>query len=692
MLRTAITKRIRPAKVAMLLFTAPVTFHKARSSSATCPTVGSFCPTLRPSPSAPISPLTSNLRMVSTTPAVEKAEAGSITGPSWELEYSATTDSQLTADIDEGERLIDVINALADKIKHLVPQAQNITAEQVAENDLIRSLTEMHRNYWNAVVLLRNVYTYGSCASSVDGTDEDAKKLTGQVQVSFSLLKQAFEPAQLILDLCPEHVFHTFLSADELAKDAEYILRHSRKMKDFRLSLSEENMVTTLGVTGHSSWGNMYTDLSAVLSVEVNLPDGTKTMGVASAEAMRDSPDEQIRKASWEGIRNAWLPHRETCAAALNAITGWRLDLYNKRGYESFLTSSLHSNHIQNATLDALFEALDGKTEVGRRAMKIQASALGKAALEPWDLFAPAPVKGDIGRVYSFDEGIELIANAVGEVDKDAGSFVRMMRDKQWIEASRGDKKRPGAYCTGFAKSRTPRVYLSDYNGRAQLLLTLAHELGHAFHSWQMRDLPRPQSSYPMNLAETASIFFETVVGSKLLEQAESAEERFSILWGEAESAQAFLLNIPARYRFEEELNKRRKNGKLSTKEIDEMMAAAWERYYGDALQSTDRVGVFSQSKLHFYLTGISFYNWPYSFGYLFALGVYAEYENGNRDVFAKMYRDLLRDTGRMDAEDVVERHLGGRIDDRRFWEKAIGVSEHKVDMLEKVAAEVAAV
>lgn len=230
---------------------------------------------------------------------------------------------------------------------------------------------------------------------------------------------------------------------------------------------------------------------------------------------------------------------------------------------------------------------------------------------------------------------------------------------------------------------------MSDYNGRAQLLLTLAHELGHAFHFWQMRDLPETQRSYPMNLAETASIFFETVVGNALLEQAETTEEKFSILWGEAESAVTFLLNIPARYRFEEELNIRRKDSTLSVSEIDEMMIKSWERYYGDALSSKDKVGVFSQSKLHFYLTGISFYNWPYSFGYLFALGVYSEYERTeDPKIFPRMYRDLLRDTGRMSAEDVIEKHLGGRIDEPQFWLNAIAVGERKVDMLEKVAAE----
>lgn len=183
-----------------------------------------------------------------------------------------------------------------------------------------------------------------------------------------------------------------------------------------------------------------------------------------------------------------------------------------------------------------------------------------------------------------------------------------------------------------------------------------------------------------MNLAETASIFFETVVGNALLKKASTAKEKFSILWGEAESAATFLLNIPARFRFEEELNIRRKEGKLSTKEIDDMMVQAWRRYYGDSVKDLDNVGVFSQSKLHFYLTGISFYNFPYSFGYLFALGVYAEYEKtGNRSQFSTMYRNLLRDTGRMEAEKVVEKHLGDKIHGVDYWNGAIDIVRKKV-------------
>lgn len=590
---------------------------------------------------------------------------------------------------------MDVMHQVGKSLKPLVPIAASLTDEHVATHGLLQNLLQIFRQYWKAHVLLRNASTYALCVSSVDGTNEPAKKLYGQVQELWANCRKVYEPASLILDLCPHNLFYQFLDTDDDTRAARFILEHSRKMALHRLSLEEENMLTSMGVTGHSAWGSLYSDLSSVLTVVMKDEETgeDKQMGIATAEAMRDSPHENIRRKSWEAIREAWLPHQETCAAALNAITGWRLELYEQRGFDSFLTASLHANRMSEKTLKTLLHAIDSKADVGRRALKIQAKMLGKEALAPWDLFAPAPGDGGgVGKLYTFDEGIELISRAVGEVDVKGGEFVTMMKDKLWIEASRGDKKRPGAYCTGFAKTRTPRVYLSDYNGRAQLLQTTAHEIGHAFHSWQMRDLPQSQLSYPMNLAETASIFFETVVGNALLEQARTPQERFNILWGDAESAATFLLNIPARYRFEEELNMRRKEGKLSAKEIDDMMVRAWNRYYGDALEGTERVGVFSQSKLHFYLTGISFYNWPYSFGYLFALGVYAAYEKmPNPDMFPKMYKDLLRDTGRMSAEEVIEKHLGGRIDEPQFWLDAIAVAERKIDMLEKVAGELPA-
>eukprot|EP00173_Palmaria_palmata_P002008 Plantae.Rhodophyta-Palmaria_palmata.ctg2226.p1 GENE.Plantae.Rhodophyta-Palmaria_palmata.ctg2226~~Plantae.Rhodophyta-Palmaria_palmata.ctg2226.p1 ORF type:complete len:322 (-),score=58.08 Plantae.Rhodophyta-Palmaria_palmata.ctg2226:1293-2177(-) len=287
--------------------------------------------------------------------------------------------------------------------------------------------------------------------------------------------------------------------------------------------------------------------------------------------------------------------------------------------------------------------------------------------------------------MYTFDEGIELIANAVGAFDEKAGVFVRMMRDKGWIEASRGDTKRPGAFCTTFAKSRNPRVYLSEYNGGAGLLLTLAHELGHAFHSWVTRDLPRSQTAYPMTLAETASIFFETVVAADLLERAKTPAEKFAIAFTNAETASSFCLNIPSRFKFEFDLYTKRVESKVSKAEIDALMVSAWKHYYGDSLARVDEVGIFSATKLHFYLSSDNFYNFPYTCGWLFSLSVYAARDKLGAS-FAEVYTNLLRDTGRMNAETCISTWLGADITETEFWEGGLAIAEQQIEDLEEYA------
>lgn len=207
-----------------------------------------------------------------------------------------------------------------------------------------------------------------------------------------------------------------------------------------------------------------------------------------------------------------------------------------------------------------------------------------------------------------------------------------------------------------------------------------------AYHSWVMRDLPHAETSYPMNLAETASIFFETIVGNDLLKRANSTEEKFAIAWNNAESVATFLLNIPARFKFECDLNERRAKGKLSTKEIDAMMVEAWKYYYGDALGRLDEVGIFSATKLHFYISGLSFYNFVYSMGYILSNGIYAERDRVGAEHFPKMYVDLLRDSGRLTAENVVEKHIGGKIYEPDFWRRGIAIMKNQVDEFEKLA------
>eukprot|EP00181_Compsopogon_caeruleus_P001680 CAMPEP_0184686594 /NCGR_PEP_ID=MMETSP0312-20130426/23119_1 /TAXON_ID=31354 /ORGANISM="Compsopogon coeruleus, Strain SAG 36.94" /LENGTH=642 /DNA_ID=CAMNT_0027141837 /DNA_START=480 /DNA_END=2408 /DNA_ORIENTATION=- len=624
---------------------------------------------------------------------VEPTSRDRISGPGWNLldEYPALDSSELRADVEEASFAMDQIERHAMVLTPALQRASVMTAEEARALGVLDALADVFSLFWRSRTLLRNVAVYANCLSSVDGTNSEARKLVAKMSELGSRHERVGQPATIFLRQCSEEVLEAYLGLSEDIAQSAFILEHSRKMRDHSLTLPEENLLSSLSVPGIFAWGSLYTDLSGVLKVEMAQQDGTKSeIGLAAAAGFLTDSSEDIRRSAWKGTAEAWRAHSETCAAILNAITAWRLETFQRRGMNQYLASPLHLNRMTSETLTALIGAVDGAVQVGRKALRIQAAALKKDVLDPWDLYAPAPIEGTQKDHYSFDEGIEVIANAVGAIDPEAGDFVRLMRDRQWIEATRGNTKRPGAYCTGFAKSRHPRVYLSEYNGGSGLLLTLAHELGHAYHSWVMRDLPQPQLSYPMNLAETASIFFETVVTNDLLKRASSTEEKFAIAWNLAESAGTFLLNIPARFRFECKLNERRPQGKLSAEEIDQIMVDAWRDYYGDALGHLDEVGIFSCTKLHFYIAELSFYNFPYTFGWLFSLGVLAGKDSddgSSSSSFSARYRALLRDTGRMTAEDVVLRHLNGSdIQDKAFWDNAIRIVHQQVDHFESLA------
>jgi oligoendopeptidase F len=325
-----------------------------------------------------------------------------------------------------------------------------------------------------------------------------------------------------------------------------------------------------------------------------------------------------------------------------------------------------------------MIHVVEKNLDVGRSALRLKARDLKCVALGPWDLFAPAPEEAhsNAQEAVTFEEAIELIRTAFADVDPQMGAFVELMMKNRWIEGTVGDSKRPGAYCTRFAKSRTPRVYMT-YKGTMEDVGTLAHELGHAFHNWVMRDLPLPETWYPMTLAETASIFAETVVSDVMLKRAPDAAARRKILWGDLGSAEAFLLNIPARFWFESDFYEKRRERTLSPDEFSDLMTQAWKRAYGSELSEMN--SLFWCSKLHFHISGTSFYNYPYTFGYLFALGVYAQRERQGRDFYGN-YVQLLRDTGRMSAEELARKYLNVDLGQEDFWQDSVNMVKRQIE------------
>ena len=623
-------------------------------------------------------------------------DAGSgaaVQGVSWDLasEYPAPDSAEVETDLARLTLLLDEVERLNVVLIPLLDGAGELSVE--AARDGIEAGRRVFALTDEAARLLRDPGVYANCLLSVDSGDAGALALRGRLQSFRKRFAELAEPLSQFLDRAPEEVVEAWL-ADEATAPARFSVEHSRKRRHELLGIEEETLVAGLAEDGIHAWGRLYDQLSGTLACEVMVGNEPRAMGIAEASGLMLKPDDALRENAWRAINGAWEEHAESCAAAINAIAGWRLEMCRRRSrggpYVHFLDAPLHLNRISRATLDTILGVAGEAVPLARRAARLQARAYGKERYGPWDQRAPAPPaagdSGGGGAPIPYREAVDLIAESYGAVAPRMGDFVRMMAQKRWIEGTVGERKRPGAYCTGFDKSRTPRAYMT-YTGGASDVITLAHELGHAYHSWVMRDLPDCQRRYGMSLAETASTFGEAIVRDALLGRAATPAGELAIVWEEATALVAFILNIPARFEFEKGFYEARAERPLRPAELNERMSAAWGKWYGDSLAEPDPL--LWASKLHFFISGLSFYNFPYLFGYLFSLGVYAR-RDGLGDEFFPRYEALLRDTGRMTAEDLAARHLEVDLTRPEFWRETVAMLESRIDRFEELVDQVA--
>jgi oligoendopeptidase F len=606
------------------------------------------------------------------------------TGPAWDNsdEYSSINDDAIAQDLKKGRDLILLIQEHGHRISKYAGKAAKLTPPEM--EDVVPILQEVSNLSEEATRLFGNIQTYLTCTQSVNSGDETAKSLIGVLRKDIATLAAAYKPMELLLIMAAPELIKKYLKGEKTQHEQFYVA-NIRKTRDERLSLPEEDLIIRLGVDGFTAWSTLYDNLSGVVRCPIKiLGEPVKEVGLTQAIAYLDNSDRSLRSAAHNAINAGWSVHQESCAAILNSLTGTRLEIGRRRSHTKpvhYLDSSLLQNRITRATLDTIMSCVAENKSLGRRTLKAQAQALGLDALGPCDRFAPPPVcKGHTEQHFTFAAACDLIRDAFSEVNPEMGEFVTMMIKNKWIDGAEGANRRPGAYCTKFPKSRHPRVFLT-YSGGMKDVMTLAHELGHAFHNWLLRDLPSAQISYPMTLAETASIFAETVVNDSLIKKAKSPAEIFTVQWDGCRDAESFLLNVASRFTFESELNERRKSEVLSSAGLSQLMEKHWREWYGSSLEEMD--SLFWCTKLHFHLSRLSFYNYPYIFGYLFSLGVYAQKEKLGTDFFSA-YTRLLRDTGRLTAEEVAMNHLDVDLTKPEFWRDSLGIVELKVRSFEK--------
>jgi pepF/M3 family oligoendopeptidase len=390
---------------------------------------------------------------------------------------------------------------------------------------------------------------------------------------------------------------------------------------------------------------------------------------------MQHHPDQATRKRAYEKEVATWETVQESLAAAMNGIKGTANTLNRRRGRPNAVQPSLDAARIDQATLDAMMGAMRDSFPAFRKYLKAKAKRLGHTGGLPWwDLMAPV---GHSERSYSWDEAREFILGNFGRFSPRLMGLAKRAFERNWIDAEQRPGKRAGAFCAEIPLTDESRI-LCNFDGSLDQVSTIAHELGHAFHNECLVGKTPLNTLTPMTLAETASIFCETIIIDAALAQAKTADERLAILETELIGQTQVIVDITSRFIFEKEVFERRASAELSPEDLCDAMLRAQKETYGDGLDENYMHKYMWTWKPHYYSAGLSFYNFPYAFGLLFALGLYSIYQKRGA-AFVPEYEQLLASTGEGNAADLAAR-FGINIRDKAFWQSSLDVIGAKIE------------
>ncbi len=528
--------------------------------------------------------------------------------------------------------------------------------------------------------------SYVGCLASADGLNEDFLREEADMSLmgaEFSKLR--IELIRALKDATDETI-DSFVKSKGL-NGAKYYIERLREDAQKKMDAEKEVLTADLAVNGIEAWGRLYDTVSSKLEFEMKYPDGTKEIiPISKRRSLMEKPDRATRKAAFDGGNAAWAGIEDTAAAALNAIAGTRLTLNRYRGIDHFLDVALFQSAISRKTLDAMFEAIYSEIEVPKEILRYKARTMNRESIAWYDLGAPLDLPQD--EKLDWEKGKGLVSEAFSKSYPELGVFVNNMYEKNWIDWEPRQGKRPGGFCTGSLLTKESRIFMT-YNETIGDVLTLAHEAGHAFHSYVMRDIRPYAHLYPMTLAESASTFGEMILAEGIISSPEiSDRQKAEMLDMEINHGAIYLMDIPVRFEFEKSFYEERGAGEVSVSRIKELMCETQQKIFGDILEQDGEDPYFWASKLHFYITGVTFYNFPYTFGYLLSRGLFAMFKREG-PAFIEKYEEFLRNTGSDTADNVASKTIGADLNSPQFWVDAIHTlrtpHEHLKELLPKI-------
>ena len=470
------------------------------------------------------------------------------------------------------------------------------------------------------------------------------------------------------------------IAREPLLKEHEYMLKTMVKDAAHVMDPAIEGPVLKMQMTGGEAWSQLSDQITATHMVEMEIDGEKQSLPLSTVRGMATSPEATVRRRAYEAELASYPRIELTMAACLNGIKGEALTLCELQHYDTVLDTALDAAKIDRQTLDAMLTAMRESLPAFRRYFRAKARHLGhEGGLPFYDLFAPI---GAAGKTYTLEEARQLLVQVFGQFSEKMSRFIDRAFEEHWIDAFPYEGKQGGAFCAGVHPLGISYV-LANFEGSLDSVSTLAHELGHAYHGDCVKHLSILNADYPMTLAETASIFNETMLVAKLQEGA-NPQERLMLLDQQIGNAAQVVVDILSRFLFESEVIERRKDHTMLPDELKEIMLDAQKQTYGDGLDENVLHPYMWACKTHYYSASLHFYNFPYAFGLLFGLGVYERYlEKG--EAFLPEYDALLAATGLGDVKDVAAR-VGIDVTDVNFWRKSLSVVEKMIDEMEKLA------
>jgi pepF/M3 family oligoendopeptidase len=575
----------------------------------------------------------------------------------WDLEriYSSIDSQKFNSDFDKLSKHIASVSKWCD---------ENFNNNDKSANK-IEAFLKLNNEYRN---LYLKLYCYTYLLISVDNEDDEAMNMINELDVK----------NDEFMNICV--TFTKWLkdinNLEEIIESSKYLSEHKFYLNEiflkskYMLSNNEEQLINKMQRTGSRAWQRLYTETLSDINIKIKIDGKLKNMSFGELKNMGYQKDSNLRKLASKAEKKACKNISKTISSCINELSGEAITICDMKGYDSVLHKVLVDARMDYETLNTMIKVIEENLCIFHKYYKTKAKILGNGTqINFCDVYAPISTANE---KISYKDSQNLIISSFKNFSDNLGDFAKKAFDEKWIDAEPSSKKSNYAISVDIFPIKESRI-MTNFSGNYIDTSILAHEIGHAYHSYCLKDEELLNTDYPIPIAETASIFCETIINNELINNVE-AEDKITILERHISDVAYYIVEMYGRFLFECELFKKRKSGILSVEELNQIMGKSMEKVYGNTINKNTINEYAWVNNAGFYMAGSEFLNFPYTFGVLFSKGLYAEYLKNKKD-FVRDYNKFLKLTSTNNIYDVAK-FMNIDIHSREFWEGAVKIIE----------------